>query len=772
MNFFKRRPMILIFMYLASGILTAKFYNEKSIVILILFSLILISLKIKTKKLLLILFILFLVGMSLIFYEKYKYNSNYSVAEWNEKENLQITGIVREDLQNLDGNKIYLKPILINNFKVKYGKIELDKRYLPFTIKENEIYSAKFTLKEPPGKMNPGEFSYKNYLKKKGIFAKGYFENDLLYKGENNFNPKKILIKLKKYILNKIDKNISYPYNNIIKALLLGERNGLPENWEEKFTLSGTNHLLAISGLHIGFILLILLQLTNIFKISNLGVKNLLITIILIVYILLTGFRASVFRAALIAIFYLWAKFFKREADIFNIIALTATINLLINPYSLLEVGFQLSYIVLLAILLWQPYFKKTLAKALSVSISAQLGSLAITSYYFNMISPIGIITNLWAIPLTGVIIIISIIFLMIGIVFPFLFYYFNIILKILFLILYNGINFTSKLNFGNFEIATPELWMVILFYFVIFISPFLFKKRSIIILKKKNIFHRKLFIFILILILIFNFIYKPSPKLEIVFLSVGQGDSILLNLPGGEKILVDGGGKAGINNNQGRVVLLPYLKQSGIKKLDLGIITHFDTDHALGMISLLREDKLKALLIPTSHSENYLYKEAIKLALENNIKIYKAKRGDVIKNGEVVLSILHPYVKNNYLVKNRNNNSIVIKLKYHHFSLLLTGDLEKEGELKLVKSGDNLESQILKLGHHGSNSSSSKEFLEKVNADEAVISVGENNYGHPAQEVIERVNEFGMRKWITKEDGAIIIETDGFSYNVESIVR
>jgi len=769
-NFFKRRPMILIFLYLTSGILTAYFYSLK--IILILFSLILISLKIKTKKLLYILFIFYLIGISLIFFEKYKYNSTYSVTEWNNKENLQITGIVKEDLQNLDGNKVYFKPLIINNYEIKYGKIELDKRYLPFTIEENEIYSGKFTLKEPPGKMNPGEFSYKIFLKKKGIFAKGYFENDLLYRGKNGFNLKNILVDFKKSILNKIDKNISYPYNNIIKALLLGERKGLPENWEEKFTLSGTNHLLAISGLHIGFILIILLQLAKIFKISNLGLKNTLITIILIIYILLTGFRASVFRASLIAIFYLWAKFFKREADIFNIIALTATINLLITPYSLLEVGFQLSYIVLLSIILWQPYLKKIFPKVLSVSISAQLGSLAITSYYFNMISPIGIITNLWAIPLTGFIIIISILFLMIASVFPFLFDYYNIILKILLSILFKGMDYTSKFSFGNFEIATPNLWMIFLFYFVIFISPFLFKKRSITIIKKKNIFYRKLFIFTLVLILFFSFIYKPSVKLKIIFFSVGQGDSILLNLPGGEKILIDGGGKAGLNNDQGKVVLLPYLKQEGINKLDLGIITHFDTDHALGIISLLKEDRLKALMIPKFHSENNLYKKAYKLAMKNDIKIYKAKRGDLIKNEDVFISILHPYLENNYLEENRNNNSIVIKVKYHNFSLLLTGDLEKEGEVKLINSEDNLESQILKLGHHGSNSSSSKEFLDKVKANEAIISVGENNYGHPASEVIDRVDKFRMRKWITKEVGAVIIKTDGYSYNIESIIK
>ena len=769
MNFLKYRPMILVFIFLAAGIISA-YINDIKLMFIVIVFLSLIGLKIENKKFLFILVLFYFIGFTLIFLEEYKFDSSFSVSEWNGKENLQITGIIKEDLQNLTGNRIYLKPLLIENTRIKYGKIELDKRYLPFEVEEGEIYTGIFSLKKPPGKMNPGEFSYENFLKKKRVFSKGYLEGDLSFRGKNNFNIKSILIKIKIDILNKINENISFPYNNIIKALLLGERKNLPENWEEKFTLSGTNHLLAISGLHIGFILIILLQITKIFNISNLKLKNLLITIILFVYICLTGFRSSVFRAGFLAIFYLWARVLNREADIFNIMALTASINLLVKPYSLFEIGFQLSYIVLLTIILWNPYLKKIFPQPLTVSISAQLGSLAITSYYFNLITPIGIITNLWAIPLTGLIIMVSIFSLLIGSIFSFLFNYLNLILRLLLSLLYRGMEYTARFSLGSFEIATPDLKLVLLFYFVLFFSPFLFKKRSIKILKRKNNFHRKIFIVLLILVLIFNNISKSDNNLEIIFFSVGQGDSILLNLPTSEKILIDGGGKAGFDSDQGEIVLLPYLKHRGIKKLDLGIITHFDTDHALGIISLLKKDKLKAVLIPEGHAENYLYKKTVSLALKNGIKIYRAKRGDNIKNGKVSLSILHPFLENNYLVRNKNNNSIVIKLKYHNFSLLLTGDLEREGEMKLVNSGDNLKSKILKLGHHGSKSSSSELFLKKVKAKEAIICVGENNYGHPAKSVIERTNNFGMRKWITKDNGAVIIKTDGYSYSIESI--
>ena len=718
MNFFKYRPMILVSIFLIAGIVLSYFGNLILVLITAIF-IFLISCKFINQKILVIVFLFYFIGCSLIFFEEYKFNSSFSVSNWNGKENLEVTGVIVENLQNLRVNTIYFKPLLINNSKVKYGKIELDKRYLPVEVEAGEIYSGKFSLREPMGHMNPGDFSYKKFMRKKGIFSKGYFESEFSYRGRNNFKIKYLLVNMKKKMMFIIDNKIYAPYNNIVMALLLGERHNLPENWEEKFTLSGTNHLLAISGLHIGFILVILLQLTRILNLSNIKLKNSLISIILIFYIFITGFRASVFRAAILAIFYLWANFFNREADIFNIIAITAIINLLIKPYSLFEVGFQLSYIVLITIMLWLPYFKKILPEVLSVSISAQLGSFAITSYYFNLISPIGIVTNLWAIPLTGLIIIASIFSLILTVIFPLFTSFLNLFLKILFSLLYKGMEYTSEFSLGSFEMATPDLWLVIFFYFVLFFSSFLFKKRSIKILQRKNSLKRKVLIISIILILIINFAYKPAAKLEIVFFYIGQGDSILLNLPNGEKILVDGGGKAGMKSNYGKVVLEPYLKHKGIKKIDLAIITHFDTDHALGINYLLKENRVKSVLIPQLHADNYLSKNAYKLADEKNIKIHRVKRGDFIQKGKVHFSVIHPYLKNHYSNSSKNNNSIVIRLKYYNFTLLLTGDLEEEGELRLINSEDNLKSAIIKIGHHGSKGSSSLRFLKKVNENE-----------------------------------------------------
>lgn len=767
MIFFKNRPFLAGFIFLAGGIITVYYFAFLQIFLIYLFLIILLIFIFKKKKFIILLLVIFIIGTLLITIEERKYNSRDSVTDWQGRENILIKGVISEDLQNLTDYKIYLKPYFINKNAVKYGKIELDKRYLPISLKDGDFISGFFSLKIPARKKNPGGFSYYKYSKEKGIYSIGYFEHDLKVLGRKRNMIKSFIIMIKRKMIALIETSLSSPYSEVVKALLLGERSQLPESWQKNFTFSGANHLLAISGLHIGFIMILLLKLAEYLDFIPDLLKNIFISLILGGYIVLTGIRSSVLRAGLLSIFFLWGRFFKREADIFNILGITAIINLLINPYSLFQVGFQLTYLVLLMILLWQPYLKNIFGKALSVSLSAQFGSIPITAYYFNMITPIGIITNLWAIPLTGLVILISFMGLILGFVFPLINHISSKVIRIILMIINKGMEYTAAFPQGHLEIASPELFTVFFLYFILLLAPFLFQKKAVPILKRRNRLARGYFIILLIIIIIFNLYSPPDDKLQIIFFAVGQGDSILIDLPGGKNIIVDGGGLAGRESDQGEQVLIPYLKYKGIKKIDMAVITHFDTDHALGITSLLEKDRVRSLLLPETHADNYLSRKVYNLAEADDIVIYKGKRGDRFQNGEVFLHILHPYLKNNYIEQNRNNNSLVLKLDYRNFHLILTGDLEREGEMRLVKDYADLNCQILKLGHHGSNSSSSASFLEKVAPKEGIVSVGENNYGHPAKEVMDRLKQAGIREWVTEKSGAIIVRTDGYNYKI-----
>ncbi|HLV10178.1 MAG TPA: ComEC/Rec2 family competence protein, partial [Halanaerobiales bacterium] len=254
---------------------------------------------------------------------------------------------------------------------------------------------------------------------------------------------------------------------------------------------------------------------------------------------------------------------------------------------------------------------------------------------------------------------------------------------------------------------------------------------------------------------------------LEVYFLSVDQGDSIYIKTPLNQHILVDGGGYAGINYTQGELKLLPFFKYRGVKKLDLVVVTHFDADHALGVREVLKEREVSLLAVPTLNSDNNLAREIIDLAYQKDIPIIILREGDNFRFGDVNCQVLNPPDKSTII--DSNNNSIVLYLEYKEFSLLLTGDLEKEGEYRLLGQDNKVNSLILKLGHHGSAGSSSAAFLRRVSPLETVVSVGKNNYGHPSTNVLERIEEMGIRIWRTDEQGAIIVKSNGKSYTIKA---
>ena len=194
--------------------------------------------------------------------------SPYSIANYNSAGPFLIRGIIREDLSSLQGNKLLLKPLYVEDKVVKYGYIQLDKRYLPVQLSNGDLVEIKLNLNEPARALNPGAFSNYNYLKRKGIYSQGYYAGGLQVKGKMKNFVLDSIIKLKYHLIALIDRTGEDPYNELLKALLLGERTALPEEWEDSFTNAGTNHLLSISGLHVGFVVGIFYSLLNLLRFS------------------------------------------------------------------------------------------------------------------------------------------------------------------------------------------------------------------------------------------------------------------------------------------------------------------------------------------------------------------------------------------------------------------------------------------------------------------------------------------------------------------------
>jgi len=637
-------------------------------------------------------------------------------------------------------------------------------------VENGDVLNLRVKLIEPEKRLNPGGFSEYNYLKKKGVYSKGY-----IYKRPELIGVKKellldLIINLKKKIINMIDRTVKEPERELIKALLIGERSGLPEDWKNIFEAAGASHLLAISGLHIGFILIMLVFITKLLKIKS-PWEKILISVILILYIFISGARFSVIRAVLLSLLILWAPYFKRDIDLFNFLGFAAIINLIFNPYAIFHIGFQLSYILVIVLIKWTNIFKKISGKIFAASFSAQLGSIPLSAYYFNQITPIGIITNIWAIPLTGLIIFISFMGISIGLIFPIFMKISGKILGILFLILKSAMKLMVLIPGSNLEISSPFIISIIIIYILIYVFPDIYRQKAVPVLqkrdKKKIIIISLLILFIIISELLFPFL---DHNLSITFLAVGQGDSILVKIPDNKYILIDGGGFEGLSSNKGKSVILPYLKNKGIKKLTAVVISHFDLDHALGIKAVLQERKVAMLVLPSGFEKNKIALEILSLAKDKGIPVITVNREDEFIYNNLKINILNP--EEGHYYENRNNRSIVIKLDYINFSILLTGDLEEKGENKLLQKDINLKSNILKLGHHGSGGSSSLTFLKEISPDIAIISVGKNNYGHPSISVFKRLKILNIKSLRTDRQGAITIKTNGYTYKILTYLK
>lgn len=245
--------------------------------------------------------------------------------------------------------------------------------------------------------------------------------------------------------------------------------------------------------------------------------------------------------------------------------------------------------------------------------------------------------------------------------------------------------------------------------------------------------------------------------KLRVAFLDIGQGDSALIKTSGGKKILIDGGDEGSGD------ILRRYFAAYSVDKLDAAIVSHFHSDHAMGIYELIDEFPIDVLYMPDVDNRSEIFTQLTEAAEKYNVDVEYLDYGDLIKlNDGTVFNVLFPCAKfYSNTDENENNDSLVIKLSYGNSDFLFTGDLEADAEKALVKNAE-LNCEVLKVGHHGSKFSTSKSFLKAVAPQIAVISVGENNsYNHPNKKIIERLEKFGTEIYRTDINGNVIISAD-----------
>lgn len=621
---------------------------------------------------------------------------------------------------------------------------------------------------------NPGQFDEYQYNKILKTDYKVYCDYIELVNQEYSFYHN-FLHKIKKKVFNIYDKTLPKEKSGILSAMILGDKSNLEEDIKELYQQHGISHILAISGLHVS---IIGISLYNILK--KIGLKTnlsvFLSIIIIYSYGILTDFSVSTNRAVIMLFILLIAKIIGRTYDLLSAVSLSALIILIQNPLEIFCTGFLLSFGAVLGIGLIYPAFSKLnkinnklikgLVDGLLISISIQIMTLPVLLYFFFEISTYSILLNIILLPFVSIIITFGIIAGVLGIVyFPLAKFFLGIVFYLL--EFYEEVlNIASYFPKNSLLIGRPKSEIIITYYTILILYILL------------NYWKENKYSHALLPLLIMLFIPFPSNNLELVFLDVSQGDGIFLETSNGSRYLFDGG-SADVKE-VGKYRIIPFLKSKGIKKLDYVFISHFDKDHINGIIELMDTTNLqiKTLVLPYSYknysndskiSEDKLFVECIRLATEKDIKILYMKEGDFIKNDEILIRCLHPV--ENIFYSSKNENSMVLDICHKEFNVLLTGDVEGKGEKLLYETLYNEKSRydVLKVAHHGSNSSSPKELLSLIKPKISLISCGKNNsYGHPHVELLERLDDIGSEVFITYESGAVTIKTDGNRMIVE----
>ncbi len=538
----------------------------------------------------------------------------------------------------------------------------------------------------------------------------------------------------------------------ILEGMIIGDTSYVSDEVKNNFRDSGISHLLAVSGSNVAYILILCKFAFE--KIFGRNVSNFLTILFIVLFSMLSGMSASVVRAAIMAIVIILSEFLIQKPNTYASISFSALLILLYNPITIYDVGFVLSFSGTIGIVIFNKKISELLEskikidkdkiigkiiavfiETLSVTLSAQIAVTPITLYYFNTFSCVSILANLIIVPATGSITIVGIIMYVTSLVcVP--------IAKVISYFIYSIISFVifaaslfAQIPGSSILLPTPSI-IIILMYYIIVYNLFFAKNKKVYVILLATIS----------VLIIMKFI--PNKYINVNMIDVGQGDAVYVETAKGKTVLVDSGGTEGSDYDIGENILVPYILDRGKVCIDYAFLSHMHEDHIEGIYAVIQKLKLKNLIIGKQETDNELYSKVVELANKYNVNIIEVKQGDELIIDGVIFDVI--LAKEND--KNVNNMSLILRMTYGEVSMLFTGDAEKELEENI-----NVKTNILKVSHHGSKTSSTEEFLKKNMPQVALISVGENNiYGHPNKEVLERLKKINAYIYRTDLNGEI----------------
>ncbi len=619
-----------------------------------------------------------------------------------------------------------------------------------------DLIAFQGVLKEPMQNTNPKLYNYKLNLLSEKIYAtmtvKDYQIRTIKNENKFKYRIKDTFVKDVETLFNRY---LNEENSQLMTSILLGKSSYLDEDNLLLYRDLGLAHIMAVSGLHIGIISGFL-----IFLFSRLGIKRRLnITLSLAIiwtYGFLIGYPPSIMRASIMFSLLFYSTIIHEPYDSINTLSIACFILLLINPYFLFNIGFQLSFVAAFSIVFFTPYIKEMfypykgkVTNTIAALLAVNLGLLPIQAYYFNRIGLFSILANLILLPLFSIALILG--FIMLGSLY--ILGYLNIVIgPILNLLLRLQYRLIEIIPSQVFKVYSPELPTIILYYLLLML---ILKVITIENLKKSIL--NVITIYLIFLIMINSILVFSDKSIELHFIDVGQGDSILIRTKDGDYLMDTGGSPMESAFDISKNITLPYLEKLGISRLKAIFITHFHADHCQGLPLLVENIKVDNIVA------SYIPKD-------NDLPIIIVKQGDqIILDKNTKFTIIWPdKAKSN----NENNMSLVGLLSYYNRQVLLTGDIEKEVE-PLIGDKLNKSIDVLKVPHHGSKTSSTEIFLEKLKPTIGIISVGRNNlHRHPSPEVVWRYNDYGSTLYRTDENGLIKLTFNKEVLNISTYIK
>lgn len=644
---------------------------------------------------------------------KYKINESEFVGT--------ITSIKKKDLHVSIG--IRGKENLRGSYFLK------DDESFPYNI--GDIVQIRGRLSIPSHNTVPDLFDYNDYLKSKGesyVLEIDSIQKQGITKNLVNLIQRNMYIRLKKY-----------KSSNYLCVFLLGDSSLLKSEVISSYQTNGISHLFSVSGMHLSFLSGILIFILSRVKFKP-NLTQLVACFLLTGYMLLIGTSASSLRATSFFIFRYLFSLLKVKIPLANIFIYTIVFLLLINPYLLLDIGFQYSAVICFFLLISKIGNENDskLLGLLKVSVLSFFCGLPISLYNFFEVNFLGIIYNLFFVPFVSMI------------VFPlsfltFIFSFLDPVLKLLTDMLENVSLYLTTINIGKVIFMKPSIWWIVIYYIILI----------------WQISRPKFRILIPCMLLILYLIPTIFSQDRLLMIDVGQGDSMLIQF-GGSNVLIDTGGKVSkyATNSITKNTLLPLLKANGIRKLDYLILSHGDYDHMGEAINLVSNFKVETVIFNCG-SYNDLERKLIKFLNKKKIAYYSCIQ-------ELRVSKYKLQFLNTREYDNENDNSNVIYLNYNNYKFLFMGDAGVKKEKDILEKYNLNNTYFLKVGHHGSNTSSSEKFINIINPKYSLISVGKNNrYGHPKESVLDVLSNSKIYR--TDLDGSTEIRLNKSGYKIRT---